>query len=77
MLFRSLSDAVGQSIKQTLKKKIPLLMEIFKYTEKLLEFSGGLVVKTPDFHYRGHGFDSSSGDKDSATYRTHASHLPL
>ena len=52
-------------------------MEIFKYTEKLLEFSGGLVVKTPDFHYRGHGFDSSSGDKDSATYRTHASHLPL
>ena len=43
-------------------KKVPLLMENFKYTEKLPEFSGGLVVKTPDFHCRGHGFDSSSGD---------------
>ena len=37
-------------------------MEIFRCTEKLLEFSGGLVVKTPDFYCGGHGFDPSSGD---------------
>ena len=32
--------------------------KFYDYTEKLLEFSGCLVVKTPDFHCRGHGFDS-------------------